>query len=103
MVSGYNNGDISSCVFINTKSLGEGSRLKALKVHQILQFQVTGSCLALTELLDEPLKAISDSLARHKMVILNVSTHILGQKRFVAVGKQKGSLLWLKKKQNVDS
>lgn len=72
------------------KLFGVEGRLQRLQTDHVFELQVSRRSFTRAELLNELPEAETDPLPRHKVLILNVRSHVLREERLVTAKEQRG-------------
>lgn len=76
--------ELSTGWFPHLKGLSVESFLEGLHADKVLELEISRCGPTLTELLDKTLEAEADSLTCQETAVLDLSSHVFWQKRFVA-------------------
>ncbi len=81
--------DVSCGRFADVELLGVDGRLQRLHTDHVLQLQVSRRGFTRAELLDELPEAEADPLPGHKVLVLDVRSHVLREERLIAANKHR--------------
>lgn len=92
MVAADDDGDVSRGRLVDIKALSVEGRLQRLQTDHILQFEISHCGFTRAELMNELPETEPNPLPGHKVLILNVPSHVLGKERLITAKERQGLL-----------
>lgn len=90
VVSADDDGDVPCGRLVDVKAFGVEGRLQRLQTDCVFELQVSWRGFTHTELMDELPEAEANPLPGHKVLILNVRSHILREERLITANQPRG-------------